>query len=46
MNNFYVNIVAYSFTNIEDILRTNAEDSNSKAIKQSLIDFNKIEKVW
>tara|TARA_B110001450_G_C17379825_1_gene383204 strand:- start:157 stop:297 length:141 start_codon:yes stop_codon:yes gene_type:complete len=46
MNNFFVNMVAYSFTNIEEILRTNAEDSNAKAIKQSLLDFNKIEKVW
>jgi hypothetical protein len=33
MNNFFVNIVANSFTNIEEILKTNAEDSNSKAIK-------------
>lgn len=46
MNNFFVNIVANSFTNIEEILKTAAEDSNSKAIKQSLSDFQKIEKVW
>lgn len=33
MNNFFVSITANSFTNIEEILRNNAEDSNSKAIK-------------
>lgn len=33
MNNFFVNIVANSFTNIEEILRNNAEDVNAKAIK-------------
>lgn len=46
MNNFFVNITANSFTNIEEILRSNAEDSNAKAIKQSLAEISKIEKVW
>ena len=46
MNNFFVNIVANSFTNIEEILRSNAEDTNAKAIKQSLAEISKIEKVW
>lgn len=46
MNNFFVNIVANSFTNIEEILRSNAEDTNAKAIKQSLTEISKIEKVW
>ena len=46
MNNFFVNIVANSFTNIEEILRNAADDSNAKAIKQSLSNFQKVEKVW
>lgn len=46
MNNFFVNIVANSFTNIEEILRNAAEDSNAKAIKQSLSNLQKVEKVW
>jgi hypothetical protein len=38
MNNFFINLVAFSYTNIEETLRTNAEDNNSKAIKQTLAD--------
>ena len=46
MNNFFVNIVSTSFTEIEEILKTNQEDTNGKAIKQSLMEFGKVEKTW
>lgn len=46
MNNFFINLVAFSYTNIEETLRTNAEDNNSKAIKQTLADYQKIQSVW
>ena len=35
-----------SFTEIEEILKTNLEDTNGKAIKQSLLEFGKVEKTW
>lgn len=33
MNNFFVSLIAFSYTNIEATLKANAEDNNSKAIK-------------
>lgn len=46
MNNFFINLVAFSYTSIEETLKANAEDNNQKAIKQTLGDYNKIQGVW
>ena len=46
MNNFFINMVSYSFTNIEEVLKVNAEDNNAKAVKETLTDFKKVENVW
>lgn len=46
MNNFFINIVSTSFTDIEEILRNNSDGTNEKAIKQTLLDFSKVEKTW
>jgi hypothetical protein len=33
MNNFFINLVATSFTDIEEVLKNNSEDLNLKAVK-------------
>mmetsp|Transcript_33505 Transcript_33505/g.51468 ORF Transcript_33505/g.51468 Transcript_33505/m.51468 type:complete len:147 (+) Transcript_33505:4247-4687(+) len=46
MNNFYIDIVAKSFTNIEDILKSKFENSEVKKQKETIKALDTIKKYW
>lgn len=46
MNNFFINLAATSYTNIEELLRASDDKDNNKAIKSTMNELNITEKVW
>lgn len=46
VNNFFVDLVAISFTNIKEMQQTNKEDVENQSFQDTLIEIEKFKKQW
>ena len=46
MNNFFIDIIARSFTNIEEVLRNKFDNSDARRTQETLKQFDSVKKYW